>query len=226
MPEYVVATTKRWNFEAFEEHIPSLEGKWHLISSPDELSLEKLSGINPRYVFIPHWSWKIPAEITNRFECVAFHMSDLPYGRGGSPLQHLIMDGAESTKLSAFRMVSKIDAGPIYKKEFLSLKGRAQDIYERCANVVYEIIEYIIQNKPKPEPQKGTPSFFYRRTPDQSRVPQTVSLTKLYDHIRMLDAEGYPPAFLEYGDFRLEFTQAELHENEVQAQVKIVFKPS
>ncbi len=26
-----------------------------------------------------------------KFECVCFHMTDVPYGRGGSPLQNLII---------------------------------------------------------------------------------------------------------------------------------------
>ena len=35
-------------------------------------------------------------------------------------------------------------------------------------------------------------------------------LNKVYDYIRMLDAEGYPKAFLNFGNFRLEFLRASL----------------
>ena len=225
MSEYIVATVKPWNLSAFERYTPELNGEWHLISSPDELSLEYLSDIKPRYVFFPHWSWRVPEEITSRFECVAFHMTDLPYGRGGSPLQNLLINGVENTKLSAFRMVPEFDAGPIYKKEALSLEGKAQKVYERVANLVYQIIRYMVQNEPEAVHQEGTPSFFNQRTPDQSRLPETNSLIKIYDHIRMLDAEGYPHAFLEYGGLRLEFTQADLLGDEVQVLVKIIPKP-
>ncbi len=48
------------------------------------------------------------------FNCVVFHMTDLPFGRGGSPLQNLISRGIYKTKISAIKVVKEIDAGPIY----------------------------------------------------------------------------------------------------------------
>jgi methionyl-tRNA formyltransferase len=43
----------------------------------------------------------------------------------------------------------------------------------------------------------------------------------LHDFIRMLDADGYPHAFLEYGKFRLEFSRSALYEGRVVADVRI-----
>jgi methionyl-tRNA formyltransferase len=37
----------------------------------------------------------------------------------------------------------------------------------------------------------------------------------------MLDAEGYPRAFLEYGGFRLEFSRSALYDGRIVADVKI-----
>lgn len=48
----------------------------------------RLNAFMPSYIFFPHWSWKIPAEIYERFECVIFHMTDV-FGRGKSA-QNLI----------------------------------------------------------------------------------------------------------------------------------------
>ena len=57
-------------------------------------------------------------------------MTDLPYGRGGSPLQNLIIiRGLKTTKITAFKCVAEIDVGPVYLKKTLSLEGNAQDIY-------------------------------------------------------------------------------------------------
>ena len=41
-------------------------------------------------------------------------MTDLPFGRGGSPLQNLIVRGYKETMLSAIKCVGEVDAGPIY----------------------------------------------------------------------------------------------------------------
>jgi methionyl-tRNA formyltransferase len=57
-------------------------------------------------------------------------MTDIPYGRGGSPLQNLIARRRKKkTKLSALRMVEELDAGPVYTKTNISLMGRAEEIY-------------------------------------------------------------------------------------------------
>ena len=51
----------------------------------------------------------IPTEIFTSFECIVFHMTDLPYGRGGSPLQNLIVRGHKKTKVSALKVVKEVD---------------------------------------------------------------------------------------------------------------------
>jgi len=55
-------------------------------------------------------------------------MTYMPYGRGGSPLQNLIVRGYRHTKLTALRMVEEFDAGPVYLKEDLCLEGNAEEI--------------------------------------------------------------------------------------------------
>ena len=47
-------------------------------------------------------------------------MTDLPYGRGGSPLQNLIVRGHKHTMISAIKCVKELDAGPIYLKKPLT----------------------------------------------------------------------------------------------------------
>jgi methionyl-tRNA formyltransferase len=207
---YIVATIKPWNVAAFGRHTRTLPGSWHLISEQADLTPVLIAKLRPRYIFFPHWSWAVPLEILSAAECVCFHMTDVPYGRGGSPLQNLIANGCKDTVLSALRMVPEMDAGPVYLKRPLSLTGRAQDIFERAAELVYDLTREIIEKEPKPVPQKGTPIIFKRRTPDMSVLPKTGNMEDLYDHIRMLDAETYPKAFLEHGDFHLVFDNAEL----------------
>ncbi|MGF1730513.1 hypothetical protein [Photobacterium kasasachensis] len=207
---YVIATIKPWNINHFHRIKDTLPGTWHLITSKDMLTTEWLSTINPRYIFFPHWSWIVPEEVLNRWECVCFHMADVPYGRGGSPLQNLVERGHSDTKVSALRMVKELDAGPVYKKLDLSLAGSAQDIFERMVPKVYDLIRYIASDEPMPQAQMGEGCTFRRRTPEQSQLPVSGETEELYNHIRMLDAETYPKAFLDNGDFRLEFDKAYL----------------
>lgn len=196
----------------------------HLIQEPHALTVEALSELSPRYVFFPHWSWIIPRNIWERFECVIFHMTDLPYGRGGSPLQNLIIRGHQETKVSALRCTDGIDAGPIYLKHPLSLLGSAEEIYIRANTVIQGMIIDMLQSAPIPIPQQGEATIFKRRTPEDSNLVDAQTLDELFDRIRMMDAEGYPPGFLDVGKFRLEFARASRKTDKLLADVTITLR--
>ena len=152
-------------------------------------------------------------------------MTDLPYGRGGSPLQNLILRGHKQTKISALKVVKDLDAGPIYLKKELALQGSADMIFRRASDVIEGMIKEIIVNNIKPIPQIGTPVIFKRRTPAESNLRNVNTIEETYDYIRMLDAEGYPHAFVETEYLRFEFTDAVNSENgELKANVRIFKK--
>ena len=220
---YVLATSREWNESLANQLELKTDQAFHLITRTEELTYERLQAISPRYVFFPHWSHIIPSEIHEAFECVIFHMTDLPYGRGGSPLQNLILRGHQETQISALRCVAELDAGPIYMKRPLSLQGSASEIFLRAADVVQEMIEEIIRTEPISEPQEGEPTVFRRRTPEQSNLREAnlVTLKDFFDFIRMLDAPNYPLAFIEHEGFLLEFSHAQLLNNSIEARVTI-----
>lgn len=151
-------------------------------------------------------------------------MADLPYGRGGSPLQNLIVRGHKDTKISALRVVKELDAGPVYFKRNLSLNGSASEILVRCSKIVFSMIPKIIMTKPKPVEQKGAVVEFKRRKPEDGNVAILSDIEKIYDYIRMLDAEGYPHAFFDSGDIRFEFEEAKFKNTKLIAKVKIFKK--
>jgi len=222
MSHYLVATRKPWNLAAYDRWARRLPGKWLLVTEPDHLAAA-VEAFDPRYVFFPHWSERVPEWLLEQAECVCFHMTDVPYGRGGSPLQNLIVRGHRETRLTALRMVEALDAGPVYGQRPLSLAGRAEDIFERAAEETFGLIEWIVAHEPEPRPQSGEAAFFSRRRPEQSELPMTAdtSLQQLYDHVRMLDAPTYPAAFAEVGPWRIEFSHATLEDKAVCGRFRI-----
>jgi len=140
---------------------------------------------------------------------------------GGSPLQNLIVRGHRHTKLTALRMAHDFDAGPVYLKEDLSLEGNAEEIYIRATQLAAKMIGQILKEQPEPVPQTGEATVFKRRKPAESNIPGLNSLQALHDFVRMLDAEGYPHAFLEYKGFRYEFNRAALYDGRIVADVRI-----
>lgn len=194
-----------------------------LISDPAELTAENLVAINPKFVFFPHWSHRIDVSIYEQFECVIFHMTDLPFGRGGSPLQNLIARGIYETKISALRCVQEMDAGPIYLKKPLSLYGSAEEIFLRVSEVIEDMVVELLEKLPEPIPQEGVPTTFKRRRPEDGNLAAAQSLKQAFNLIRMLDAEGYPNAFLDVGPFKIEFSRASMKTGQVMADVRISF---
>jgi len=222
----MIATIKSWNIDFAKKFIaanPELEVE--LVTNKDALTFDRVKQFGPRYIFIPHWSWMIPQEIYDNFECVVFHMTDLPFGRGGSPLQNLIERGIYKTKISALRVAGQVDAGPIYMKRDLDLQGSATQIFKCASEIIFEdMIPSIMRDSPEPAAQVGPAVMFTRRTGVQSNIAELTGSTKVYDYIRMLDAEDYPPAFVETAALNIEFSDARLDGEYVLAQARIKVK--
>jgi methionyl-tRNA formyltransferase len=221
-PYRIVVATPHTRYDGLEAALRERLGYGVLrIREPADLDIATLREFAPSHVFFPHWSWKIPPEIHDGFECVIFHMTDVPFGRGGSPLQNLIVRGIETTRLSALRATAAMDAGPVYQKRPLSTLGSAEEVFLRAAELMLPMIISIVEQQLQPVPQSGEVFLFERRTAQQSNLAHVTDLARLYDHIRMLDAQGYPPAFFEIGPFKLEFSRAQRCHDHVSADVRV-----
>lgn len=221
---YIIATSRK-AYPSFGTQLQPLTGEpFVLIESKEDLTLERLRALRPKKIFFPHWSFIIPESIFSEFECVIFHMTDVPFGRGGSPLQNLIARGIYETKISALRCVKELDAGPVYMKKPLSLYGTAEEIFVRAARQIELMIADMVLHPCTPEEQTGEVVSFARRKPEESNVAHLETLETIFDYIRMLDAEGYPKAFLETQHLRFEFSRASYKPNEILADVRITCK--
>jgi methionyl-tRNA formyltransferase len=225
MKNYFIVSEKKMHQSLHLDLVKKFpKDRWHIIDAREKFTVANLNELKPDKLFIPHWSYIIPAEIYEKYECIVFHMTDLPYGRGGSPLQNLIVRGHKETKISALRVVKGLDEGDIYFKMPLSLSGSASEIFKRASGIIFEMIVNIIEKGLIPEPQQGTPVVFKRRTKDMSDVSLLKTENEMYDYIRMLDAEGYPQAFIETNDFKFEFSNAQNESGVIFANVRITKK--
>jgi methionyl-tRNA formyltransferase len=218
---YLVASSKPWfdNAPKSEEY---QKLKTVQIHKKEELTLELLEELNPRYIFFPHWSWIVPQDVFSKYECVIFHTAPLPFGRGGSPIQNLILHGLKNSPVCALRMSETLDGGPIYSSKNVSLEGTIDEIFARIAKCVADLIVSICQVEPSPKPQIGEVSFFKRLSPQDNELKPDLNLESLYDRIRMVDSDMYLRAYVPFGDRMIEFSQATLEGDEMVAQVRFV----
>lgn len=128
------------------------------------------SWLRPNIIFFVFWSKKVPRAITDNYTCVGFHCTDLPFGRGGHPIQNLLLRGFTETTITAFKLTDEMDAGPWYmKRRHVPLRGNLESIRERFAHIIYiEMIPYLIKDSLwNPVPQEGEVSRFHRLTGEQ-----------------------------------------------------------
>lgn len=220
----LIVTIKTWNIsnaKSFQNKYTDHEVK--IITQSEGFNIETVEDFRPDFIFFPHWSWIIPKKIYENYKCVVFHMTDLPFGRGGSPLQNLIVRGIENTKISAISVTKEIDAGDIFFKRDLNLNGNADEIFVRASKIIFnDMIPEIIINDIKPSKQEGEVVYFERRRPEQSEIFSSVeNLNCIFDKIRMLDGEGYPKAYIKYGKYKLEFSRAKYSGQKIIADVTI-----
>jgi len=216
----VIAYSKDW----FKDHPKSDEFRdlgLIEISKKEDLNFENLKKINPRYIFFPHWNWKVSSEIYENFECVVFHTAPLPYGRGGSPIQNLIIRGIERSPVCALKMTDVLDGGPIYDSLEITLDGNIEEIFSKIAKCVEELILKICRSNPMPSPQKGDVLAFRRLSYADNELLEAYSIKELYDRIRMVDGEGYQRAYIKFGDYKIEFSDSQILNNELLAKIRI-----
>lgn len=91
-----------------------------LVRSPsvncDESLIALLRSKTPDLIFVIDFGQKIgePWLSTPKYGCLNIHPSLLPLYRGAAPVQRAIMDGAGKTGVTLFRLVQKMDAGPVW----------------------------------------------------------------------------------------------------------------
>ena len=212
--KYLFCTHRDWSKELYKKLAKRYQNMI-LLSDPKKITPKYLNHIKPKYIFFPDWSWIIPSEIIDNFNCVCIHESNLPKFRGGSPIQNQIIRGITKTKSTAFLMTNGLDDGDILAQRNLSLKGSLDDIFERMVKNDYEMIIQIISGKYRVRKQKGKPTLFKRRKPQQSELKNlNLSKLQLYNFIRML-ADPYPNAFIRIGRKKIIFKSANLKNNKL-----------
>ena len=191
-----------------------------------DLNLKFLNKKKPDIIFFPHWNYLVKREIFQNYLCIGFHTSPLPYGRGGSPVQNMIVRNFKKTQLCSLKLTKKIDSGPIYMKKEISLKGTGQKIFLNIYRSILDMIFQIEKKIPIAKNQTGKAVYFKRRKPTDGNLLISKNTNEIFNLIRMLDINflNYPKAFIENKKIVFKFKNARLKKNKIEAEVDILRK--
>ena len=114
----------------------------NLKNNSEEYSFLKL--LNPDLVIVVAYGQLIPKEYLklSKNGFINIHASLLPKWRGAAPIERSLMNQDNKTGISIMKIVEKLDAGPIMKKEVISIEENMNsfDLRNRLASLSSEII--------------------------------------------------------------------------------------
>jgi methionyl-tRNA formyltransferase len=141
---------------------------------------------------------KIPQEILklNNHNLVV-HESELPKGRGWSPLTWQILEGKSKIPMTLFEAAEELDAGDVYIRDYLKFKGHElnSEMKEAQGKKTIEMILKFLKKFTKGKKQKGKATFYKKRGPKDSELNINKSLKDLFPLLRVVDNERYPAFF-------------------------------
>ena len=208
---------RNWAINIYDRLAKTLDHTFLIFRTRAQYNEDVLKDFRPDLVLFYGWSWHVPEQILQDYQCLMLHPSPLPKYRGGSPIQNQIIAGEKNSRVSIFVMTNEVDAGDIVAQEDISLEGSLSDIFTRIEDVGERLTLNILSAGLKPMPQDhSNATFCKRRKPEDSEI--TIDELKGYDaeylfnKIRML-ADPYPNAFIRTIDGkRLVIKTAEIKE--------------
>ena len=114
----------------------------NLKNNSEEYNFLKL--LNPDLVIVVAYGQLIPKEYLklSKNGFINIHASLLPKWRGAAPIERSLMNQDSKTGISIMKIVEKLDAGPIMKKEVISIEENTNsfDLRNKLASLSSEII--------------------------------------------------------------------------------------
>jgi methionyl-tRNA formyltransferase len=129
------------------------------------------------------------------------HASDLPQGKGWSPLTWKILDGENRVPVVLFEAAEKVDSGKIYLKHMMEFSGYELigELREVLAETTCKLCSEFIARYPhivnEAWEQEGESSYYPRRTPLDSKLQPERSISEQFPLLRVADNERYPCYF-------------------------------
>lgn len=130
---------------------------------------------------------------------IVVHESDLPKGKGWSPVSWQVLEGKNKIPVTLFEANKNIDSGEIYFQEFIELEGYEllDEIKMKQGVITNKLIEKFIKSYPavKGRKQLGESTFYERRNPEDSELNINKTIKEQFDLLRIVDNVRYPAYF-------------------------------
>ena len=138
----------------------------------------------------------------NQYNLVV-HASELPKGKGMSPLTWQILEGRNSIPVTLFEASQNFDDGPIYAQDQIYYEGHEliSELRTKLGDKINDLVLKFIENHPNniAKTQIGESTFYDKRQPKDSELNIDKSIAEQFNLLRVVDNERYPAFFHHLG---------------------------
>jgi methionyl-tRNA formyltransferase len=128
-----------------------------------------------------------------RLGMINIHASLLPKYRGAAPVHRAVIDGARETGVSIMRVVTKLDAGPVFAtaRQPIGPDDTTPEV-ERAlaalgASLALTVVDRLAENTPIPvEQDHGAATFAPKIERHEGRIDWTLTAARIHDLVRGL----------------------------------------
>ena len=185
----------------------------NLSNEEEEKNLERLK---PDLIIVMAYGLKLSNYILAlpRLGCINIHVSLLPRWRGAAPIEYCLLNGDKRTGVSIFKLVEKMDAGPIIINESIEINNliNKDKLIEKLNAVglklLISILPNIFNNEIKYQDQDHKKvTYSHKISPIMRRLNFNNSIITLHNTIRAFSTK--PSAWFFYKDERIKIIEAE-----------------
>jgi methionyl-tRNA formyltransferase len=133
------------------------------------------------------------------------HESDLPRGRGMSPLTWQILEGENVILVCLLYATERVDEGDVVYRDKIKFDGHEliDEIRDAQGKLTIDLcLRFLAESEiPMGKPQNCTSTYYKRRQPVDSELDISKSICDQFNLLRVSDPNSYPAFFKKNGRF-------------------------
>ncbi|WP_273477280.1 methionyl-tRNA formyltransferase [Faecalicoccus acidiformans] len=187
--------------------------------------------IQPDLIITCAYGQIVPDEVLNapRFGCVNLHGSLLPKYRGAAPIQRAVWNQDKESGMSLMKMVSEMDAGPVFSEERILLdeEETTSSLFDKMADAASRLLirdfdKICREDASYTEQDKTLVTYAKKISKDDERIDLSRSDQEIFAQIRALSLEPGGYVFIKKRKFKI--LEAHYHDQSISKPLSFLGK--
>jgi len=199
--------------KALEHNIPL----FHPINFNNKEIINTFINLKAELVVVMAYGKILPEKIlyNPKKGCINVHLSLLPRWRGAAPVEYALLNGDKQTGVSIFRLVKKLDAGPILSNSLVNIEDdmNQEDLLKKLnfigENLLVKTLNEYLDNKIDVVEQDDERATYANKIlPNSRKIDFNENIIKVFNKIRAFSPQ--PGAWFMFQKERIKIIKCEV----------------